>query len=150
MWGVGAHQLWLSCMVMMSLQVFRLIPLGVWNPFPGGQGGKKRGVKVGDAAPSPPHTPPWSEPGPKGPADRGLGEGLSSCTVHTSSLEGLSDQRLLTLWDPGQEGSPGRNRIFRVTQRRVSVLSCNCKCPSLPGAIWTDSKTPPDDTSRWL
>lgn len=45
--------------------------------------------------------------------------------VHTGSPEGVSDKYLLTLWDPGQEGSPGRNRIFMVTQRRVRVMSCN-------------------------
>lgn len=45
--------------------------------------------------------------------------------VHTGGLEGVSAKYLLTQWDPGQEGSPGRNRIFMVTQGRVRVMSCN-------------------------
>lgn len=45
--------------------------------------------------------------------------------MHTGSSEGVSDKYLLTFQDPGQKGSPGRNRIFMVTQRRVNMMSCN-------------------------
>lgn len=45
--------------------------------------------------------------------------------VHTRRPKGVSDKYLLTLWDPGQEGSPGRNKIFMVTQNRVNAMSCN-------------------------
>lgn len=130
------------------------VPPGTWlhplEPHILSQVGRKD-VKVCDSASSPPHTPPWSEPGPYSQAGPRMMTALVRVSLYgcTLSSEGVSGKYLFTLWDPGQEGSPGSNRIFIifvVTQTRVNVISCNTKCPLFPGAIWTDSRTPPDDT----
>lgn len=76
---------------------------------------------------APPQAPSWSEPGPKGQTGSKLIMALVSVClatlIHASSPEAVYDKHLFTLLDPGQEGSPGRNRIFRVTQRRVIMMS---------------------------
>lgn len=62
--------------------------------------------------------------------------------VHTYSPEGLL--ALLSLWDCGQEESPGRSRVFSDSEET------QCKCPLFPGAVWTVAKTPPDAAGHWL
>lgn len=52
------------------------------------------------------------------------------------------------LW-PG--GVPWQEQSFQVTQRRVSVLSCDTvNVPCFPGAVWTVAKTPPDAVGHQL
>lgn len=99
------------------------VPPGIWNleSFPV-EGGRRRGMKVAYAAHFPPH---GLKPGcSRSRADHGIGEGLLAGLVHTNCPEGVPDKHLLTLRNSGWNGSPGRNRIFRVTQRKVSVMSC--------------------------
>lgn len=55
--------------------------------------------------------PPWAKPSLKGQAGLRLPTALLRVLAalgHTNSLEACLI--LLTLWDPGQEESPGRNR----------------------------------------
>lgn len=60
--------------------------------------------------------------------------------VHTSSPEGVVDKLLLTLRDPGQEGVPWQEQNFQVTQRRVSMMSCNTV--NVPGFLGLFGRIP--------
>lgn len=45
--------------------------------------------------------------------------------MHASSREGAVDKHFPTLRNPAQEGVPWQKQNFQVTQRRVSLMSCN-------------------------